>query len=138
MTCFECDRPAHHRHHVVPRLRGGTKTVPLCVDCHAKAHHRDKAMGVPALTSAALQAKRARGESTGNCPYGYRSEGGVLRTNPAEVALIDAVVAARARGLSMRGIAAELAGAGYTTRGGGPVNAMFVHRVLKGAKKAAP
>lgn len=38
MTCFECGRDAHHQHHVVPRSRGGTKTVPLCVDCHSKAH----------------------------------------------------------------------------------------------------
>ena len=88
---------------------------------------------IGARTSAALQAKKARGESTGTCPYGYRSEGGMLRTNPAEVALIDAIVAARDRGLSMRAIAAELAGAGYTTRSGGPVHQVFIHRVLKGA-----
>lgn len=38
MLCFECDGPAAHQHHVVPRARGGTRTVPLCGECHAKAH----------------------------------------------------------------------------------------------------
>lgn len=36
--CFECGEPARHQHHVVPRARGGTKTVPLCAQCHALAH----------------------------------------------------------------------------------------------------
>ena len=84
------------------------------------------------LTSAALQAKKERGECTGNPPYGYRSEEGMLRTNPAEVALVDAIVAARDRGRSTRAIAAEMAAAGYTTRSGGPIHHVFVHRVLKG------
>ena len=131
--CFECRATGEtHDHHVVPRSRGGTRTVPLCLACHAKAHHRGKSMASGRLTSAAMQAKKERGECTGNPPYGYRSEEGMLRTNPAEVALVDAIVAARNRGLSMRAIAAELSEAGYTTRSGGPLNPMFVHRVLKG------
>ena len=88
---------------------------------------------IGARTSAALQAKKARGESTGTAPYGYRAEDGKLRTNPPEVALIDAIKAASERGLSTRAIAAELASAGYTTRSGGPVHQVFVHRVLRGA-----
>lgn len=36
--CFECGEPSRHEHHVVPRKLGGTKTVPLCRRCHAKAH----------------------------------------------------------------------------------------------------
>lgn len=38
MNCFECDRPAQHHHHVVPRSKGGKRTLPLCRDCHALAH----------------------------------------------------------------------------------------------------
>jgi 5-methylcytosine-specific restriction endonuclease McrA len=30
--------PASHQHHVVPRSLGGVATVPLCHDCHGKAH----------------------------------------------------------------------------------------------------
>lgn len=36
--CFECDNPAEHRHHIIPRCLGGKKTVPLCKSCHKKAH----------------------------------------------------------------------------------------------------
>jgi hypothetical protein len=40
--CFECGATKDiQEHHVVPRLRGGTKTVPLCYSCHCKAHGRD-------------------------------------------------------------------------------------------------
>ena len=87
---------------------------------------------IGARTSAALRAKKARGECTGNAPYGYRSENGRLRSDPAEVALIDAIRGARERGLSLRAIAAELSAAGYTTRSGGPVHHVFVQRVLRG------
>ncbi len=40
--CFECGTTEDIQdHHVVPRLRGGTKTVPLCYSCHCRAHGRD-------------------------------------------------------------------------------------------------
>ena len=40
--CFECETTEDlHEHHVVPRSRGGTKTVTLCHQCHMKAHGRD-------------------------------------------------------------------------------------------------
>jgi len=33
--CFECESPyAIEHHHVVPRIRGGERTVPLCDQCH--------------------------------------------------------------------------------------------------------
>lgn len=39
--CFECETTKDlQEHHVVPRLRGGTKTVTLCYQCHMKAHGR--------------------------------------------------------------------------------------------------
>ena len=39
--CFECETTEDlHEHHVVPRSRGGTKTVTLCYQCHMKAHGR--------------------------------------------------------------------------------------------------
>lgn len=36
--CFECSQPAKHAHHVVPYSKGGTRTVPLCEECHGKVH----------------------------------------------------------------------------------------------------
>jgi hypothetical protein len=40
-ACFHCDRPAQHRHHVVPVSLVGwhERTVPLCADCHSLVHH---------------------------------------------------------------------------------------------------
>jgi hypothetical protein len=39
--CFECGKQAKHEHHVVPKTLGGTKTVPLCEECHSKVHNKD-------------------------------------------------------------------------------------------------
>lgn len=38
IACFECGKNAEHNHHVVPRVLGGTRTVPLCTDCHGLVH----------------------------------------------------------------------------------------------------
>jgi hypothetical protein len=62
--CFECGAPATERHHVIPHSLGGTKTVPLCGECHAKVHgvNGAKRAKISELTKAALDAKKARGE----------------------------------------------------------------------------
>jgi hypothetical protein len=40
--CFECgSNDTIENHHVVPRVLGGTKTIPLCVKCHGLVHDRD-------------------------------------------------------------------------------------------------
>ncbi len=39
--CFECDSKANHAHHVVPHVKGGTRTLPLCGECHGKVHDQD-------------------------------------------------------------------------------------------------
>ncbi len=37
--CFECCAVGPvHEHHVVPRIVGGTRTVPLCEKCHGLVH----------------------------------------------------------------------------------------------------
>ncbi len=42
IKCFECDSVENiHNHHVVPKVKGGTKTIPLCEVCHGKVHGRD-------------------------------------------------------------------------------------------------
>jgi hypothetical protein len=65
--CFECGEISDlHDHHVVPRSRGGTKTVPLCEECHSKAHHRKKNMNTSTLTRAALQRLKEAGVKLGN------------------------------------------------------------------------
>ena len=60
--CWECGIETEyiHNHHVVPRSRGGTKTVPLCVSCHTKAHHRKKNMTTSRLVREAWKRKRVK------------------------------------------------------------------------------
>lgn len=65
--CFECGEVSNlHDHHVVPRSRGGTRTVPLCEGCHSKAHHRKKNMNTSTLTREALQRRKEAGVKLGN------------------------------------------------------------------------
>ena len=40
--CFECGSDMNiHNHHVVAEVLGGTKTIPLCGDCHGKVHGKN-------------------------------------------------------------------------------------------------
>ena len=74
---------------------------------------------IAARTRAALAVKRTRGESTGEAPYGMRAgEGGRLVADEGEQSVIARVRAARAAGLTVRAIAAELAAAGVVSRNG--------------------
>jgi hypothetical protein len=117
MTCFECAATAYHLHHVVPRSRGGTKTVALCVACHGLAHHYS--MSHPGLTKEALAAKRTRGERVGQVPYGSRvsSDGVHLEEHPEEAPVVELVGELHAAGVSTRAIAARLDAEGAPCRG---------------------
>ena len=78
--CWECDMEAEeiHHHHVVPRSRGGTKTVGLCLECHGKAHHRKKNMHASKLTKEAIQTRLADGGRWGRAPLGFKVVDGEL------------------------------------------------------------
>jgi hypothetical protein len=104
-ACWECGgSPPLHDHHVVPRSRGGTRTVPLCEPCHGLAHDRD--LRIAELTQAALQAKRRKGERIGQIPFGYQlAEDGVrLVEHPGEQRAASEVRRLRSTGLSQRAI----------------------------------
>lgn len=66
--CFECEiiGVPIHQHHVVPRSRGGTKTIPLCEPCHSKAHHRNKNMNTSSLVKQAIHRLKKEGRTFGN------------------------------------------------------------------------
>jgi len=133
-SCFECGATESlHDHHVVPRSRGGTKTVPLCHACHARAHGRTGNYDIGSLTSAALQRKKARGEKTGGAvPYGYAlaDDGVRLIENEGEQKAIALIRACRADGLSIRAIAERLGREGMKPRGKA-WNKSTVHRILQ-------
>ena len=67
-SCWECEKTNTplHNHHPVPKVRGGERTIPLCEECHSKAHHRKKNMNTSALTREGLRRAKARGVKMGN------------------------------------------------------------------------
>ena len=120
VMCWECGAPAEYNHHVIPRSRGGIKTVPLCGVCHGLSHHRDERMATSVLTSEALQKKKARGELvSGKPPYGYRlaDDGTHLDAEPREQRVIALVQDLRAEGLTIRAIADRLNADNVPARG---------------------
>jgi len=70
--CFDCGGTDEiHQHHVVPRSLGGTKTIPLCLLCHAKVHSR-KSMSSAILIKKGLAKKIKEGYKLGRPRYGYK------------------------------------------------------------------
>ena len=63
--CFECGAEAVENHHVVPRVVGGTRTVPLCAVCHGKAHAMERG-DHRRLTVLGIKLARERGVKSGH------------------------------------------------------------------------
>ncbi len=116
--CFECDGTAEHDHHVVPKSRGGKKTIPLCVKCHSKAHGKNMAHN--RLTKDALRAKKLRNERIGQVPFGYRlaKDGVRLEPNPEQLKAIGLMRLMRSDGFTLREIAARMKEGGVLTAKG--------------------
>lgn len=87
---------------------------------------------IRARTKAALAAKRARGERSGEVPYGYRlgADGTSLEGDEAEQAVLTVVRELRGAGLSQRAIVAELAIRGLVSRAGRPFAKTQIARML--------
>jgi DNA invertase Pin-like site-specific DNA recombinase len=92
---------------------------------------------IRARTTAALAAKAARGERTGEVRYGYRVAGDGVRieADDAEQAVLAAVRELRAAGLSHRAIVRALAHRGLVSRAGRSFGQTQVARMLA---RAAP
>ncbi len=92
-VCFECGAPATERHHIVPASLGGTKTIPLCGDCHAKVHsirgNRRNQLGE--LTKKSLDKRKELIETQG----GFYSRSGRWVTNLGSVKGADMTQAIR-------------------------------------------
>jgi DNA invertase Pin-like site-specific DNA recombinase len=88
---------------------------------------------IAARTKAALAVKRARGEASNHAPYGFRAVEGRLVADEGEQAVIARVREARARGLTVRAIAEELAAAGIVSRKGRPLHFTAVGDILNAA-----
>jgi len=121
--CFECSQPAEYDHHVVSQSRGGTKTVRLCGECHAKAHHGRGNMSTRKLTKAALQGKIGRGERCGRIRFGYdlADDGRTLVPNPREQEAIAAMKRWNDQGMTYRQMVAALKEMGIETKSEGSI-----------------
>lgn len=40
-NCIECGAPTDHFHHPIPKVLGGSSTIPVCHACHGKIHNLD-------------------------------------------------------------------------------------------------
>lgn len=63
--CFECGQPSHEEHHVIPRSRGGTRTVPLCSPCHGRVHGVRRSDDMVLLSREGQARAKARGVKLG-------------------------------------------------------------------------
>ena len=83
--CFECDQKAVINHHVIPEQLGGTKTVPLCSDCHGKVHDKDLT-SMKVLRDQSIIDRFNKGiYCWGRPPLGYKYAG----KNPNKYVVID-------------------------------------------------
>jgi site-specific DNA recombinase len=87
---------------------------------------------IRARTKAALAAKRARGERSGELPYGMRlsADGARLEPDAAEQAVLAVVRELRGSGLTQRAIVAELAARGLVSRAGRAFGKTQIVRML--------
>jgi len=93
---------------------------------------------IRARTKAALAAKKARRERTGQVPYGWTlgADGVHLEANEAEQGIIRAALELKTAGLSLRAIGAELARRGLLPRSGKRWYASSVRCLLQGEAAA--
>jgi hypothetical protein len=122
--CFECELEDDFiaDHHVVPRSKGGTKTVPLCKKCHGLVHGRNF-LNTSTLTREGLAAAKRRGVKLG-APDPEKNvklmlAGAQAAKNEFKTKMLPVVNEIMATGVkTLQGVADELERRGYLTRQG--------------------
>jgi DNA invertase Pin-like site-specific DNA recombinase len=89
-------------------------------------------------TTEAMHHLKEQGRKTGgDVPYGFTvTAAGTLVADADEQAMLAAIRNARQRGLSQRGVVAELTRQGFTTRKGTAFSLMQVQRIMQQAQIA--
>jgi len=82
---------------VVPRIKGGIKTVPLCGSCHDKVHGSKNLLSTNSLSKIGLAEKKKKGELVGAVPFGFdlAADQKTLIKNQKEQDIIKAIILAR-------------------------------------------
>ena len=135
--CFECGGPQEEMHHVIPKIRGGERTIPLCSSCHGKIHGITGREGHSKLTKEGLARARARGVKLGkpeNLTKEASQKGADRRKREAMLfnkEVSDIIVNMREKGVSFAEIARNVTEMGFTTSTGGCWNGQTVGRLYK-------
>ena len=125
--CWDCGADAELiNHHPIPQSKGGKNTIPICHECHEKAHD----VSLPRLIADGIGKRRAAGGSHG----GLRPIG--LGRGFEDAGLLNLVHSLHAGGLSIRAIADELTTAGMHGRNV-KFHATQVARILRRAPEAS-
>ena len=68
MKCFECDSDNNIiQHHIVPRSKGGIRTISLCQICHDKVHDiTSRNISISELTKKGLIKAKKKGVKLGS------------------------------------------------------------------------
>ena len=123
--CFECETTEDlQQHHVVPRSRGGTKTVTLCHSCHMKAHGRDsKGLNHSRLVKEGQARAKSKGVKIGNPNIAEArlkaNQSNRAKGQATKERFIGLIRAYRLQGLSANAIAKEFNKVGLKTPRGG-------------------
>ena len=125
--CFECGSKADHAHHVVPRVMGGVRTIPLCTGCHGKVHGR--AMCSSELTKRGMAKKKDSGARIGSIPYGYSCMNGMLVSDAKEEELMGIARELRDSGATYRAIAERLGSIGHVNKRGAKLNPATIYKI---------
>ena len=126
--CFECGYPSEHLHHVVPKSRGGKKTIPLCALCHSLVHETN-------LLKLSQERKRERARqgklTSGLVPYGYKKlSDGTLVKDDHESEGVALARKMRSEGCKFDVIGKRLFELGFTTRKGTRLQATQIVRLI--------
>jgi len=136
--CFECgsgNNIVHH--HIVPRSKGGTKTLPLCQECHDKVHGLDpRNISISQLSRAGIERARSRGVKLGN-PNPGPSFAKAVATNKKKkakfcISVLPQIQIIQNGGITtLQGIADSLNSRSVLTSRGKTWTATAVRRVIK-------
>ena len=108
-VCAECGSTnSIELHHPIPISMGGKFVIPLCSECHGKAHGM-KRKNIGELTKAGIERAKARGQRLGRPPFGFKTDAmGKLALHPTDFYLLHTAVEMSEGGVAQREIASIL------------------------------
>ncbi len=104
-VCAECGSTnGIELHHPIPISMGGKFVIPLCSECHGKAHGM-KRKNIGELTKEGIERAKARGQRLGRPPFGFENDAeGKLALHPTNYELLRTAVGMHELGISQREI----------------------------------